>query len=518
MALRLRRGLETDKPEPFRKKRKIDDKKYADNPYLAEIDPDKTMTADERRLEIGKQILKSAMDKSDDISKIHDDLQTSMLESEGKLRYRYGKTLRDSIQNNKYSNIGIKSFRGHRLSVTCLALDNVWNNNDDNKYCVTGSKDGSIIKWDINTGKKLGKVFHAWPMNRTGYSREVYKKIRPKPVLCVAISPNNKWLVSGGDDELIRIWHFDTLQYKNTFRGHRSSVTGLGFNMDNSDSNTLYTTGFDRQIRVYDINEMGFAEQLYGHTLNINCIDTINNERCLTCSDDRTIRFWKLKTQSQVIFENAHKSNIDTCCMITGNKFISGDQQSDIILWQTDKKKPLFIQNNAHTTKNGDELHWITSLSCKRNADVFSSGSSDGVVRIWLELKNSFVHVVSIQIPKGGFINSMKWNNKGDKIICGIGREHRFGRWLSCNGARNGICIIKLPIDALRNDSINNENMEYTTANAWDKWSKKEINGGKIITKKVNKDDIKTNNDDMDTDKKDLNENEWTDFFGEYFD
>ena len=140
------------------------------------------------------------------------------------------------------------------------------------------------------------------------------------------------------------------------------------------------------------------------------------------------------------------------------------------------------------------------------------------MVRIWLELKNSFVHVVSIQIPKGGFINSMKWNNKGDKIICGIAREHRFGRWLSCNGARNGICIIKLPIDALRNDSNNDENMEYTTANAWDKWSKKEINGGKIITKKVDRDDIKTNNDDMDTDKKDSNKNEWTDFFGEYFD
>ena len=373
----------------------------------AEISASKSLTADERRIEIGKRLLAAAQEsipQSDDDADlsdkeeakqlaVHNKLMGKIVQLEGKYRYRLANKLRDYISKHKDINCKLKTIRGHRLSVTCMALDPT----GKDRYIITGSKDGSIIKWDLNTGKKVKKCWHAWPINNKnkinpktgkklrwgGLRYEVYKKIRPKPVLALAISPDEKWLVSGGEDCLIRVWNVKTMRFKSTFRGgHQKKVTGLAFSRDdnksmmNDDSvvsNTLFSTGADRQIRVYDMNEMGFAEPLYGHTEGINSIDTTNEDRCITVSDDKTIRYWKLRTQSQLIFNNGHDESIDACCLITPGRFVTGSQDGSVALWSTAKKHPLHKQQDVHLTNNKMDIknkesklrHWIVSLSAK---------------------------------------------------------------------------------------------------------------------------------------------------------
>ena len=52
--------------------------------------------------------------------------------------------------------IQMKSFHGHRLSVTCMALG--YDRVKKEEYIVTGSKDGSVCKWDLKTGRKTYKI------------------------------------------------------------------------------------------------------------------------------------------------------------------------------------------------------------------------------------------------------------------------------------------------------------------------------------------------------------------------
>jgi len=67
----------------------------------------------------------------------------------------------------------------------------------DNSQIITGSKDCNLILWDLKSKSKL--FFKGEKFNRAiqGHFDEV---------TAMAISPNGKYLISGGKDRLVRIW------------------------------------------------------------------------------------------------------------------------------------------------------------------------------------------------------------------------------------------------------------------------------------------------------------------------
>lgn len=108
--------------------------------------------------------------------------------------------------------------KGHKNAITCMD----WA--PDNKSLITGSKDCSLIKWDLESQKKLffrGKKFDK---EFAGHNDEV---------LCTAISPNGKYLVSGGKDRMVRVWDIHNQEQVQSFMGHRDSITGVCFDREN---------------------------------------------------------------------------------------------------------------------------------------------------------------------------------------------------------------------------------------------------------------------------------------------
>lgn len=67
--------------------------------------------------------------------------------------------------------------------------------------------------------------------------------------------------------------------------------------------NQLYSASFDRCVKLWNVDDQSYIETLFGHQDKITCIDTLTKERCLTSgARDRTIRFWKILEESQLIF------------------------------------------------------------------------------------------------------------------------------------------------------------------------------------------------------------------------
>lgn len=56
---------------------------------------------------------------------------------------------------------------------------------------------------------------------------------------------------------------------------------------------------------------MGYVETLFGHQDSIGCIDALRRETAVSCGGrDKTVRFWKVVEESQLVFRGGGKSRL----------------------------------------------------------------------------------------------------------------------------------------------------------------------------------------------------------------
>lgn len=249
-------------------------------------------TAQEKRLRLAKEYIAKLEEEetSKEISEqshrdaISHRLQEDVLSEKGILK----RQLADQFSGFDEDNVQL--FKGHPLSITCLATSS-----DDN-YIYSGSKDGTIIKWCIKSGRKENKVSNI-PQSKG-------QKKAKRHILCIALTSDSKFLASGGLDKEVQIWNAGDLSFIRTFTGHKNSITGLVFRKG---SHQLFSASSDRSIKVWNLDEMTYIETLFGHEDSITGIDSLSKDRCVSAGGrDRTIRLWKIPEESQLVFR-AHK-------------------------------------------------------------------------------------------------------------------------------------------------------------------------------------------------------------------
>src|SRR5207248_254108 len=70
-------------------------------------------------------------------------------------------------------------------------------------------------------------------------------------VFCVAVSPDSKWIVSGGQDSAIRVWEAATMRQRSLLAGHKAGVNALAFTPDGK---TLASAGSDYTLKLWDFD------------------------------------------------------------------------------------------------------------------------------------------------------------------------------------------------------------------------------------------------------------------------
>ena len=110
----------------------------------------------------------------------------------------------------------------------------------DNLTLVSGSEDQGIKLWDLHSGKLKQK----FPSNSVAIGG-------------IAISPDGKTVVTGSKGKILRVWNLATgkqlaiLKGHQNLEGYRNSVSSISISPD---SQTVVSTAFSREIKVWDIN------------------------------------------------------------------------------------------------------------------------------------------------------------------------------------------------------------------------------------------------------------------------
>lgn len=319
------------------------------------------------------------------------------------------------------------------------------------KTFYTCSKEGIVQEWIITSNSiEKSKRF------------QLPNKLKI-PLYALAFSPNNEYVVAGGKDGILYIWNAQDGKLVKSLKHHKSRITGLSFRrpmpqsfnvfinqslINQSDPMILYSCSDDRSVKLWDIDQLAYADTLFGHEDSIINIDSLSKERCVTCgSRDRSLHVWKIVESSQLVFKaNDLESSIDAVAMLDEEHFISGSERGTLSIWHIGRKHPLVQKYNAHD-------YGITCIATIPMSDLVISGSHDGKIQIWRTSDRYSKLNLLFSINVQGFINSMsiifcaesensRQLGKGLlKLLICVSQEPRLGRWKVDKNVCNSILV-----------------------------------------------------------------------------
>ena len=418
----------------------------------------------------------------------HDRLANKLANEAAEAAGRHFREIADDVKPTKSPVLGTYfSRKAHKQSVTGVCLSS------DDRAAFSVSKDGAIVEWDVETGKRT-----KYPRCPVITEEEMRTKGGGGPMapprsgagilLAVACASEKNVVAVAGNDKRIHVFDMRTKKFVTTFAGHRGAVTGLTFRHG---TGQLFSCSEDRTVKIWSVDDMAYVDTLFGHQSELYGIDAHKRERCATVSSDRTLRAWKVAEDSQLVFRPAMNDDkrkdyaMECVASVSHDHWITGARDGAVSLWSASKKKPLSTFSNVHgydepigLPKNWEEedgeivladrmatqeflnlsvedrnrggcgylASSVVSAAVGRGTNLCATGAGDGTIRLWkatpgekdtaLEPKHS--------LPQRGFVNGLAIASSGKFLLAGVGQEPRLGRWGRDAGAKNGVVMHRL--------------------------------------------------------------------------
>ncbi|MBD2128702.1 serine/threonine protein kinase [Microcoleus sp. ZQ-A2] len=234
----------------------------------------------------------------------------------------------------------------------------------DGKTLASGSEDGTIKLWDLQTGK-LRNTLKGPPSPDK----------RSKSVRAIAFSPDGKTLASGGEDNGIKVWNLGTGKLLHTLSGKSYWISALAISPD---SQTFVCGDADSYITIGNLRTRELQNFFAGHSTIVNSLAiSPDGQTAVSGSDDKTIKVWEIKTGQLIHTLTTPDSRRVFAVAISpnGKTIASGNEDGVVRLWNLGSGK--LIQSLPVGSAP------INAVAYRVNGHTLVSGSNDGTIRLW---------------------------------------------------------------------------------------------------------------------------------------
>jgi dipeptidyl aminopeptidase/acylaminoacyl peptidase len=256
--------------------------------------------------------------------------------------------------------------RGNGLPVLSPHLGNVKLKHDnmiiaaafapDSKTAATGGWDNMVRRWDVATGKELGRF--------TGHE---------KPVYGVAFTPDGKQLASASEDRTIRLWDIKTGKTVRRFDGHEGGVTRVSFTPDGQ---RLASSSYDQTVRVWDTATGKELHKLGGQQRGFTAVVVSPDGKYVaTGAADFSVRLLELATGKEAKLFRGHTSSIIGIAFSPDGRLLAtGSEDSTVRLWNVTTGR----QTRQLTGAGG-----VWAVAFAPDGRYLASAGRDKRLRVW---------------------------------------------------------------------------------------------------------------------------------------
>jgi WD40 repeat protein len=334
----------------------------------------------------------------------------------------------------------------------------------DGKMIVTGSLDHTARRWDAATGKPLAGE----PMQHLGWEEGRPADVPARVSVAVAISPDSKKVLTGGDDGTARLWDAASGKPLTHPLRHPDWIADVAFSPD---GRSVLTACADGNARLWDaatgqplgppfpygggINQVAFSPdgatvllggndrtaRLWETTLPRSAspplihLDGVlagafspDGRLAVTAGKDRTVRLWDSATGQPLGKPLPHLELVpDLAFSPDGKTLATATRAGALLLWDVAARKLRFDPPPRH------QKH-IYCVTFSPDGRTVLTGSHDGTARLW-DVATGQQRAL---LPHGGNIYKVAYS-PDNRIVATGSSDHTARLWDAATGKFLGL-------------------------------------------------------------------------------
>lgn len=275
----------------------------------------------------------------------------------------------------------------------------------DNQFLVSGSADYTIKIWELQTSRLIATL--------RGHS---------EPVYAVAMSPDNQHIVSGSSDNTIKIWELSTGELISTLTGHSDSVYSVAISPDGQ---TIASGSWDNTIKLWNLPDSISAKSgqpictFTGHSDWVYSLAFSPDGQMLASGSwDRTVKLWNIAKGKLIRSLLGHSDRIFSVAFSPHKQMLaSASWDKTIKLWDLSTGKVI------HTLIGHRDR--VFSIAFHPQEKILVSGSWDNTIKLWNIDTGKLIRTLT---KHSDTIWSVVFSADGQTLACGT-HDHLIQIW-----------------------------------------------------------------------------------------
>ncbi|MCI0533642.1 MAG: protein kinase [Verrucomicrobiales bacterium] len=229
-------------------------------------------------------------------------------------------------------------------------------------------------------------------------------------ILAVAASPDGRWIVTGSQDGMAKVWEMASGNPPRTLGGHRGEVSSVAF----SPSGQRIVTGSqDHTAKVWDAVTGQEQLALRGHSHWVwSAIFSADGHWIVTGSHDHTAKVWDAISGEELRNFREHSGPIYSVAVSPdGQQVATASEDLTARVWDLATGGGLFPPLKGH-------IRPISSVAFSRDGQRLATGSFDQTAKVWDPASGTELFTVR---GHGSPISSVTFSADGQRLITGGG-------------------------------------------------------------------------------------------------